>query len=169
MRLVLIRHAIAGDRDAFAAESGRPDAERPVTPEGRKKMEANAHGLRAVVPQLDVLATSPYTRARETAEIVADAYDGLAVTEVPALASGGSRDEVLKWLQAQHAEFVALVGHEPDLGALIAWLVTGDAAPFVTLKKGGAGLLVGEGPPGPGLAELSWVLTPKLLRRLSRD
>lgn len=169
MRLVIIRHAIASDRDAFAAESGRPDAERPVTPEGRKKMEANARGLRAVVPELDVLATSPFTRARQTAEVLADAYDGLTVTPVPALASGGSRDELLKWLQAQHAEFVALVGHEPDLGALIAWLVTGDAAPFVTLKKGGACLLACEGPPGPGLAELAWVLTPKLLRRLGND
>jgi phosphohistidine phosphatase len=166
MRLVIIRHAIAGDRDAFAAESSLPDAERPVTAEGRKKMRANARGLRAVVPDLGILATSPYTRARETAEIVADVYDGLPVTEVPALAHGGPRDGLLEWLSAQRAESVALVGHEPDLGGLIAWLVTGEVAPFVTLKKGGASLLVCEGPPGPGLAELSWVLTPKLLRRL---
>jgi phosphohistidine phosphatase len=168
MRLVIIRHAIAGDRDAFA-ESGRPDAERPVTAEGRKKMRANARGLRAIVPELEILATSPYTRARETAEIVADVYDGLAVTEVPALAHGGSRDGLLEWLSARQAEHVALVGHEPDLGGLIGWLVTGGGPPFVTLRKGGACLLVCEGPLGPGLAELSWVLTPKLLRLLGND
>jgi phosphohistidine phosphatase len=168
MRLVIIRHAIAGEREAFAAETGRPDAERPLTDEGSKKMRSNAAGLRVVVPELSMLATSPFVRARQTADILAEIYGDLAVTEVPALASGGSRDELLEWLRACRAEEVALVGHEPDLGALIAWLTTGTAAPFVTLKKGGASLLESPGPPGPGHAELAWVLTPKVLRRLAK-
>jgi phosphohistidine phosphatase len=166
MRLVVIRHAIAGDREAFAAETGRPDAERPVTAEGRKKMKASVRGLRVAVPEIGVLGSSPYTRARQTADIVAEAYDDLAVAEVPALASGGAREGVLEWLESQPAEVVAVVGHEPDLGALVGWLVTGDAAPFVTLKKGGACLLVFPDRPGPGLGELRWVATPKLLDRL---
>jgi phosphohistidine phosphatase len=164
MRLLLIRHAIAEDRDAFA-HGGRPDAERPLTDAGRKKMRRNARGLHAVVGELDLLATSPFTRARETAELVSEAFPDLTVTDAPALAHGGSPDELLAWLLRQRAERVALVGHEPDLGTLIAWLVTGDATPFVTLRKGGACLLTFEGPPGPGLAELRWVLTPKLLSR----
>jgi phosphohistidine phosphatase len=166
MRLLVIRHAIAGDRETFAAETGRPDAERPVTSEGRKKMKAAARGLRLAAPDIDVLGSSPYVRARQTAEIVADAYDQLPITEVSHLASGGSREGVLEWLRGQRAEVVAVVGHEPDLGALIGWLVTGDAAPFVTLKKGGVGLLEFPDAPGPGLAELRWLLPPKLLTRL---
>jgi phosphohistidine phosphatase len=166
VRLLVIRHAIAGDRETFAAETGRPDAERPLTAEGVKKMDAAARGLRVVASGLEALATSPYPRARQTADIVARAFDGLAVTDVPELAPGGSRDALLAWLRTAQAECVGLVGHEPDLGALIAWLVTGDAVPFVTLKKGGACLLDCPGPPGPGMAHLSWVLTPKLLRRL---
>jgi phosphohistidine phosphatase len=169
MRLLVIRHAIAGDRDAFAAETGQPDSERPLTAEGRKKMRANARGLRTVVPALEILATSPFTRARQTADVVAEAYDGLTVTELPALAHGGSREELLEWLRGRRADDVALVGHEPDLGGLIAWLVTGDGPPFVTLKKGGACLLDCPDAPGPGHCELSWVLTPKVLRRLGRD
>jgi phosphohistidine phosphatase len=167
MRLLVIRHAIAGDREAFARETGRPDAERPITAEGRKKMRDCAAGLRAVASDLAVLGTSPYVRARQTADLVAEAFDGLTVTEVPALASGGPRDELIAWLGEQHAACVGVVGHEPDLGMLIGWLVTGDdAAPFVSLKKGGACLLEMEGPAGPASAELRWVLTPKLLRRL---
>lgn len=166
MDLLVVRHAIAGDRDAYA-RTGRPDHERPLTDEGRKKMRANARGLRAVVPALDLLASSPFARARETAEILAAAYDGMAVTEVPALASGGSRDELVAWLRGQRVERAAVVGHEPDLGELIAWLATGDATPFVGLKKGGACLLACPGAPGPGHAELRWVLTPKLLRSLA--
>lgn len=165
MRLLVVRHAIAGDRDAFA-RTGRPDDERPLTDEGRKKMRGIARGLRAVVPTLDLLATSPFVRARETAALLSAAYDDLAVTEVAPLAHGGSREDLLAWLRGQRADTVALVGHEPDLGALIAWLVTGDPAPFVGLKKGGGCLLECPGPPGPGVTELRWVLTPKLLRRL---
>jgi phosphohistidine phosphatase len=165
MRLLVIRHAIAGDREEFAG-TGKPDSERPVTPEGRKKMRANARGLRAVAPDLAVLGSSPFVRARQTADIVAKAYHDLSVTEVPALASGGSRQQVLEWLSAQRVEAVGVTGHEPDLGALIAWLVTGDPAPFVTLKKGGACLLSFPGAPGPGQAELKWVLTPRLLALL---
>ncbi|HET7039063.1 MAG TPA: histidine phosphatase family protein [Gemmatimonadales bacterium] len=167
MRLLVIRHAIAGDRDVFAQETGRPDSERPITAEGRKKMREGAAGLRGVASDLAVLGSSPYVRARQTADIVAEAFDGLTVTDVPALASGGSRDGLIAWLNQQHAACVGLVGHEPDLGLLIGWLVTGDdAAPFVNLKKGGACLLELGGPAGPASAELLWVLTPKLLRRL---
>ncbi len=164
MKLVVVRHAIAGDRVAFA-ETGQPDSERPLTDAGRKKMRANARGLRAVVPTLDVLATSPFLRARETADILAETY-GRKVDEVPALAHGGSRPALLAWLQAQHAETIAVVGHEPDLSQLIGWLVTGEAAPIVPLKKGGAALLLFPDLPLFGDAEIRWVLSPKLLRQL---
>ena len=167
MRLLVIRHAIAGDRETFAREAGRPDSERPLTAEGRKKMRECAAGLREVAPDLAVLGSSPFVRARQTADLVAQAFDGLGVTEVPALASGGSRDDLVGWLNRQRAACVGLVGHEPDLGLLTGWLVTGDdAAPFVSLKKGGACLLELAGPAGAASAELLWVLTPRLLRRL---
>ncbi|MDH3496759.1 MAG: histidine phosphatase family protein [Gemmatimonadota bacterium] len=166
MKLVIVRHAIAEDRVAFA-ETGQPDSARPLTDAGRKKMRANACGLRTVVPSLDVLATSPYVRARETADILAETY-GRRVDEVPALAHGGSHAALLAWLQEETAETVALVGHEPDLGLLIGWLVTGEAAPIVPLKKGGAALVLFPDLPLYGDGEIRWVLTPKLLRQLGR-
>src|SRR6267142_2251429 len=87
MRLLVVRHAIAEDREAFA-RSHKDDANRPLTSEGRNKMERAALGLRALVPELDVLAASPYKRAFDTAEIIASAYGDLAVERVPERSEG---------------------------------------------------------------------------------
>ena len=76
MRLLVIRHAVAEERDAFAV-TGQPDARRPLTDDGRTKMKAGARGLRGIVPRLNVLATSPLLRAAQTAEIVSREYGGI--------------------------------------------------------------------------------------------
>jgi phosphohistidine phosphatase len=68
----VIRHAPAADRAEFA-KTGKDDSERPLTDDGKTKMRRAARGLRSLVPKLDLLASSPYVRAHETAEIVADA------------------------------------------------------------------------------------------------
>ena len=60
--VLLVRHAIAWERD----HSRWPDdRKRPLTPEGRKKFEKAAAGLRTWIPQVDRLITSPLTRAAE--------------------------------------------------------------------------------------------------------
>lgn len=74
MKLLVIRHAIAMERGEFAA-TGNPDDLRPLTEKGARKMARIARGLKNEVETLDILATSPLTRAVETARIVADAYD----------------------------------------------------------------------------------------------
>src|SRR5881392_380489 len=93
MRLLVVRHAIAEDREAFA-RSHKDDADRPLTSEGRRKMERAALGLKVLVPELDVLAASPYKRALDTAEIIAASYRGLTVERVPELAPGAGLDRV---------------------------------------------------------------------------
>jgi phosphohistidine phosphatase len=166
MQLVIIRHGLAGDRETFAA-TGQDDALRPLTAEGRRKMKRNAKGLRRVVAAIDVLGASPLVRAAQTASIVASAYGGLEVTTVPALAPGASPKSFLAWLRKQQeATVVAVVGHEPDLGALASWLLTGEEQSHLPLRKGGACLVELEGRPRPGAATLQWALTPRMLRRL---
>jgi phosphohistidine phosphatase len=164
VELLVIRHAIAMEREEFAP-TGRPDGERPLTEEGRRGMKGVARQLRRIVPQLDVLATSPLVRARQTAEIVAKAYDEMEITTVDALGSGRSRSELLEWLKEHADERVAIVGHAPDLDQLVAWLVTGKPKPFIEMRKGGACLLSLSDEPAPGKAEMRWLVTPKLLRR----
>src|SRR5256885_4056691 len=118
MRLLVVRHAIAEDREAFA-RSHKDDADRPLTAEGRRKMEQAALGLKELIPELDLLAASPYKRAFDTAEIVAGAYGGLTVERVPELAPGVGVDRVIGWLTGRHARgSVAVGGHEPDLRRL---------------------------------------------------
>lgn len=168
MKLLVIRHAIAEDRDAFAA-TGQPDGNRPLTDEGRKKMKAAVRGLARVVPRIDVLASSPLLRAAQTAEIVARGYGGLEMRTVDELSPERRPDELLGWLRThQLGDTVAVVGHEPHLGFLVGWLLTGRNDSFVDFRKGGAVLLEFDDPPSGGNAVLAWALPPRLLRALGK-
>lgn len=166
MDLLVIRHADAGDAAEFA-KSGRPDAERPLSREGRKKMQQEARGMLTVVPEIAVLASSPLTRARQTADIVAEAYGGLEVETVLALRPDEPPAKLAEWLRQREADGVAaVVGHEPHLGLTIGWLVTGAARPVVQLKKGAVCLLASDDPWDAGSALVRWALAPGQLRAL---
>ncbi|MFN2376810.1 MAG: histidine phosphatase family protein [Candidatus Binatia bacterium] len=167
MQLLVVRHAIAAERTDWAG-TGREDSRRPLTDKGRSRMRLNAAGIAAITPRLDIIATSPFTRAAETARVLARAWRGVPIETVAALASGGSRKELLAWLVARDPEdTVALVGHEPDLGALVAALVAGEGAQSLAMRKGGACLVRFVGLPRIGRGELRWFLPPRLLRRLA--
>ncbi len=166
MKLLILRHAPAEDRGIFAT-TGEPDDIRPLTDIGRKKMRKAARGLHGVIPQIDLLAASPLARAAETAQIIGDAYGRLTATEVQELAPGYAPESVLSWIKTQKGhDIVAVVGHEPDLGHLVSWLLTGKKQPIIEFKKGAACLI--EFPNGivQGKAMLIWALTPSQLRAL---
>ena len=167
MQLLVIRHAIAQTREEFA---GDDDALRPLTKEGRRQMQRVAKGLRRIVGDLDVLGASPLLRATQTAEIVASQFSGVDITAVKALEPESAFPTFVTWLRKQRdAELVAVVGHEPHLGTLVTWLLTGIDEPRVPLKKGGACLLHFPALPRKGGATLHWALTPALLRDLARS
>jgi len=169
MNLLVIRHAIAEDRKRYA-KAGADDGLRPLTARGRRRMKAGARGLRRVVPGIDLLATSPLVRAEQTAEIVVAAYRELKVVKAPQLAPQASVHALLKWLQERkHDSTIALVGHEPQLGVFVSWMLTGLQESFVELKKGGACLLELEQQVRPGRARLRWSLAPGQLRRLGGE
>lgn len=166
MKLLLVRHAPAEDRTVFAV-SGRDDAQRPLTDDGREKMRQGAAGLHAVVPRIDVLAASPLVRAQQTAAIVAAEYRGPATVTIDELVPEARGADFLRWLRTQAgADVIAAVGHEPHLGHLASWLLTGREEPFLSLKKGGALLLDFGDFVQAGLPRLAWALPPKLLRAL---
>lgn len=166
MQLLVIRHAIAEDRDHWSF-SGRPDGERPLTQDGKKRMRRSAAGLHGLVPRIDTLASSPLVRAQETAAIVAREYGGMTVETVAELAPERGADDLLPWLRGHGPDAcVAVVGHEPGLGFLVGWLLTGRHETFVELKKGAACLLEFDDPPAAGNATLLWALAPGHLRKL---
>lgn len=168
MQLLVIRHAIAQEREEFAA-TGRDDSERPLTAEGRDKLRRGLPGLRRMVPRIDLLASSPFTRARETAELVGEAYGIDEIKTVDALVPDGALQDVQSWLQRRSsAKVVAIVGHEPQLGELVTWLMSGLREGRVEMKKAGAALIEFDGQPGPGVGVLRWLLTAGQLRDLGR-
>jgi phosphohistidine phosphatase len=163
-----MRHAIAETREAFT-DTGEDDSLRPLVPKGVKRMERAVRGLKVLVPHIDVVATSPYVRARQTADIVAGAYSGLTPVLLDCLVPEGERRAVLSWLQMQADDaMIAVVGHEPNLGNLVSWLLGSPDSRFLEFKKGGACRLTWPTHITAGDAHLLWLLTAGQLRRIGK-
>lgn len=163
--LYLMRHGIAAD-----PARGTNDADRALTEEGVRKTTRVAAGLKALGVELDAVLSSPFRRAEETARLVADVLSpDLAVELYPPLAAGAQPQDVLKGLKlARRVSRLLLVGHQPDLGELASFLMTGSAAlaPLPFRKAAVACFSVGSLPPRrPGLLE--WFLTPAQLRAIA--
>jgi len=170
LRVLVIRHAVAKDRGEFAG-SGLPDADRPLTAKGRRKMRRAARGLVRLVPDVGVIASSPLTRAVETAEILAKRYchqqGEVDALQLSVLAPGKPNNLLLDWLDGQpRSAAVAIVGHEPHLGQFVSWALTGLRDSFVELKKGAVVLLEFADQVRPGQARLLWALGPGHLRTI---
>jgi phosphohistidine phosphatase len=165
MKLVIVRHADAGDKDEWAKEA-KPDELRPLSEKGRKQMKSAAEGLRTLVPKCDVIVTSPYTRAVQTAEILNDVYEAI-VEESSALEPDSAPDDFVHWLRERGDADVAIAaGHEPHLGELTTWLMTGASESHVEFKKGGAAVLEFDGQVRKGAGVLRWLMGPKELAAL---
>lgn len=163
MELLIVRHGPAGDRKAWR-DSGRPDAERPLTQDGRRKARAAARGLAEVLDGVGLVATSPWKRAAQTADLLAAEF-GAKVLAVPALVPDRPFEDLSAWLASRREKRLALVGHEPHLSEFATWLMTGRAESALALKKSQA-LLLDLHSPGPGGATLLWSVPPRLLRAL---
>jgi phosphohistidine phosphatase len=161
MNLYILRHGIAVQH----GDPGYPnDADRPLTPKGERKVQAIAEAMDALDLSFDLILTSPYPRARQTAEIVAGvlkAGEKLQVSDD--LTPGGSTEQLIQCINTHETqpEDVLLVGHEPYLSELISLLVAGDTSFPVVLKKGGFARLIADSLKHGSCATLAWLLTPK--------
>jgi phosphohistidine phosphatase len=166
MKLLIIRHARA--EELSGPFSGKRDADRRLTDAGRKDMRKAAKGLHEIAPAIDVLATSPLARARETAEIVAQVFGVRATIELTLLAPEGDHEALIAWLTEHSADAtVAIVGHEPHLSALASLLIGAGDGPALVLKKGACGLIEFRDRPRIGNGTLLWLLQPGQLRRIN--
>lgn len=161
MNLYVLRHGLAAEPGTGGYAR---DADRPLTAEGERKLRRIAAAMKALELSFDRILSSPYLRARQTAEIIAEAYgvrNRLEFTD--ALAPGGAAKKVIAQLKglAPPAEDVLVVGHEPGLSGLISLLVAGDASLSLVLKKGGLCKLASESLAAGQCASLEWLLTPK--------
>lgn len=166
MELIIIRHALAEVRESFA-KKGLEDQLRPLTLKGRKRMQKVCVSLLDHVKTFDVIVSSPYTRARQTAEIVAQIYFETKVIEAPELVPHSPPQAFLKWLRTEGRKYkrIGIVGHEPQLSTFASYLLTGKAESFIDLKKSGIIALGVESfaDVQAGKAELLYSIPPKFL------
>jgi phosphohistidine phosphatase len=160
MDIFILRHGIAVEPGTSGFEN---DSDRPLIPKGERRLRSAAAAMKKLELSFDLILSSPFVRARQTAEIVAselklkkrvEFFDGL----VP----GGNPKALIYALNGLNLvpENVLLVGHEPYLSRLISLLVSGHVDAVIEMKKGGlCKLEVGELRLGQ-CARLAWLLTP---------
>jgi phosphohistidine phosphatase len=167
MELLIVRHAIAVERDR---RRWHDDGARPLSPAGIKQSRKAAAGLKQFSKAPDRLLTSPLVRARQTARILTEIAGWPQAEEAPELLPGGAAQAVLTLLGRDRSKRVAVVGHEPGLGKLLAaCLFAEDGSLTIELKKNAVACVSFDGPPSAGRAVLEWLATPRMLRRLRYD
>jgi phosphohistidine phosphatase len=161
MRLLFIRHAIAAP--LFDADD--LDQDRPLTTRGKRRFRQVSRQLVRLLPQPTAILTSPYLRARQTAEIAAKAWGNLTPISVPALRKG-------KWSGIRRAlanysdqDTVVLIGHEDWISQLTAHLLGSETGTAFGYRKGGIALLELANLNDES-AVLRWFIPPRVFRSL---
>jgi phosphohistidine phosphatase len=167
MNIYILRHGIAVD-------PGMPDflhdADRPLTPKGERKLQDIAKAMLALELSFDVILSSPYVRARQTAELIAEAFGARKKVEfTESLTPGGSPKKLVDLIRRLEPapENVLLSGHEPYLSAFISLLISGDPGLQIVMKKGGLCKLTVESLKAGRCAVLEWLLTPRQMELMA--
>jgi len=167
IRVYLMRHGAAV---APGTHRSGPDSDRPLTQKGIEKTRAAALGLKALGLEPTALVSSPYRRALQTAEIVAQAFGIPAekIRRTEALTPASKPSALIQELAHYRAREVLCFGHAPNMDLVIAY-VLGTRAPVTALKKSGVACLELPAATGvlAGRGTLVWMLPPKVLRSLA--
>jgi phosphohistidine phosphatase len=162
MLLYIVRHAWAGER-------GDPqwpdDSLRELTPDGIERYTRMVKALAARGLAPNRIATSPYTRCRQTAEIIAKHVAGKPqIDELSALEPGSQLEPLVDWSREhmQNDANLCWVGHSPDVEWLAAALI-GDGTAHIRFPKGAVAAIGFDEDINPGAGELCWLVTAKAL------
>jgi phosphohistidine phosphatase len=154
-------------RHAWAGERGDPrwpdDSLRELTPDGIDRYTAVVKAVADRGFKPERIATSPYTRCRQTADIIAKHLDGKpTIEELEALEPGSELEPILEWSRAQGDIDLCWVGHSPDVERLAAALI-GDGSSRIRFAKGAIAAISFEGDVNAGAGELYWLVSAKTL------
>jgi len=164
MKLLLIRHADAGDADAIKYPDDRV---RPLTGFGEREHAAVAGALALLDLHATHVLSSPLTRARQTADITARVLDVEEVAIVDALGDHFRMEELLAELSRLPSDAsVVCVGHEPSISRLAATLLHADGNIRVAFAKSAVMALEFQGHPAPGTGRLLFFVSPREALRL---
>lgn len=166
MDCILMRHGIAVERDEWEG----PDADRPLTERGAKRVAQAAEGLRRLGVQSMHILSSPLARAIETAKIAHNSLQVRSVIQiVDALLPDAPPHHLLRILHGlQPDSCVMCIGHEPQLGMAASVLLSGRPSRSFPFKKAGACLIELPVMPKAGQGVLRWWLPPSQLRAIGK-
>ena len=165
MLLYLLRHGIAEDHAASGS-----DADRALTAEGRRKLALVLERAAAAGVRPDVILSSPYVRAEQTAQAAAAALNPKKEpVNVPALTPDGTPEGVWDALRDyREMEQVLMAGHEPLLSQLTAFLLNCPALQ-VDMKKAALVAIELNAWRGHPHGVLRWMLTPALAASAKKE
>jgi phosphohistidine phosphatase len=163
MQLYIVRHGIAIDREDPKCPS---EAERYLTEEGIERTKQVAEGVAALGIHADLMISSPYVRAMQTAAIFASEleYPKQKIRRTDSLLPGAEPGAFLRELaREKDVSIVFCFGHAPHVDGLLAAAV-GASRHITSMKKAGVALveLKRLSPPN---GQLVWLITPKLIRK----
>lgn len=165
MKLVLFRHGLAVERDDFL-KSKKDDSLRPLVPKGEERVDLMGNELKKWLEGTDILVSSPYVRAKQTATILKKHLKPKKNIEAMELIPSAPPMALAQWLRvnAALATCIVAVGHEPQLDLFATWAVCGQLESFIRLKKSGIiGLEIENFQDiGPARAELRFLVTPNM-------
>ena len=158
MLLYLIRHAEAVDPGSSGALR---DFDRTLTPRGHEQARALGDAFARLKLPVDVVAASPLVRAHQTAvELLAGLQSDVRPVTCDALAPERLKPGKLSdFLAAVPGDHVVAVGHMPELGAYVEWLL-GAADGSVPLEKAAVVCVAFKGDPEKAAGKLKWAVTP---------
>lgn len=160
MEVLLVRHGIA-ESEMAALRGGRRDEGRRLTAEGIRETEAVAEALRARIGTVDRIFHSPFTRAKETAEIFSRKFCESVVTEVNGFTpESDPRDPESFLAGLAGARRVMIVSHEPFLSAALSHLLTGGFRLATGFERAGVASVEWR---GAGASRLNYLLFPSIL------
>lgn len=157
--IYFIRHGLAAE-----PANNQQDSDRPLTQEGENKTEKIAKQLKKLDFHFDLILTSPYLRAKQTATILQKVGLSAKLEEFSPLQPAGDINTWLEWLKNCQFASIALVGHAPDLGNWAETLVWGQTNDKLVLKK--AGIIAVKIPSNQdtvGAGEIFWLTPPRFL------
>ena len=160
MRLFIVRHAWAGEREP---EQWPDDDLRPLTRDGQKRFGKFIKRLvkRGFAPA--VVATSPLARCQQTAELVVEHLSTHPeIITLDALSPESDLAALVEWTAARNEDSIAWVGHAPSVSHLAAALIGGDNVD-IRFAKGAVAAIDFAQLIAPGNGQLQWLATAKLL------
>src|SRR5918999_4079595 len=166
MDLFILRHGEAGKRSG----SRGSDSNRPLTAAGEKEITDIAESFKKIGIDFDVILTGPLKRAQQTADLVARRFKAQKkMRQVKELSPEGSKSDLYRMLSSFKEETSLLVvGHNPYLNEMISEVVADGKYGRIDIKKGGVVRIRVTNLTPKFKGELRWLITPRLLKLISR-